>query len=104
MNNKRNLPKSIKKSLTIFGSAFFLILVVFITHQMDISLNNKKINESIIKSFTLSQLVSVAGQPIKWVKTINVSSVNTEKHFLDVPKTASNIKLSILGQSEVNRI
>ena len=55
----------------------------------------------IISSFSVTQLPSVPGQPIHWVKTISISSVNTTGHLLALPKNAQNIKIST---SSINKV
>jgi parallel beta-helix repeat protein/surface protein len=104
MNHRRNNSLLRNKSLTIFSAIFFLFLAVFVTHQFTVFSTTQKFNDSIIKDFTVSQIVSIVGQPIKWVKTVSVSSVNFDEHFLHLPGIASNVKLSILKTDQAKKV
>lgn len=48
----------------------------------------------ISSSFAVTQLPTVPGQPIHWVKTLSVSNVTKAEHLLAIPKGASQIKIS----------
>ena len=94
MDNQKCEKSKTRKLLTIFSSVFFLVIAVFVTHRLDDFSNDQRIKDSIIKNFTISQTVSVVGQPIKWIKKINTSLVNDKQHFLEVPGIANNVKIS----------
>ncbi len=86
MDSKKPLNK-FKKSLAVFGSIVFIVLV-FCT-----VINFSKINLSASKDYSITQLTSIAGEPIKWVKTIHNKDV-----ALKVPIIASNVKVSTSTQ------
>ena len=101
MINQKLEKKKIRKLLTIFSSVFFLMIAVFVTHQLDDVSNDQRVKDSIIKNFTISQTISVVGQPVKWVKKINTSLVNNDQHFLELPGTASNVKVSTSSKNNI---
>jgi len=47
-----------------------------------------------IKDILVSQAPAVVGQPIKWTKTVKISDLNNSQHILQIPKIASNVKIS----------
>ncbi len=93
MNNEN--PKTmLKKSLTVLGLGIFLVLAMWGIFKINEISNLSGVNKSIVKSYSVSQLPAVPGEPIKWIKTLRLTAINDEKHLLEVPGFASDIIIS----------
>ena len=100
--NKRNFLKHynlIKRPLIIIG--FLTISIIGYIYKTDVSLDYSKKGQPIVKNSAVSQLKTVPGKPIKWIKTVKVSEINSTQHFVEIPKNASNIKISISSSSSI---
>ncbi|MGB8815959.1 MAG: FISUMP domain-containing protein, partial [Minisyncoccia bacterium] len=84
-----------KKPLMILGFVVLLTAFIFGVYRLSDFFNLSNLtNKSVIKNFTVRQLPSRPGEPIKWVKTISINQVNSLEHLLAVPSVANNIKIS----------
>jgi len=52
------------------------------------------VTKPVISNTSVTQLPSVPGQSIKWVKSVKLSSITQKGHFLTIPKNSINIKIS----------
>ena len=98
MDNQNHSNKN-RSLLTILGVFVCFVIVVFASFKISNILTNSKIASSVVKGDSLTQLPSIPGESIKWVKTFKVSEVNDKQHLLEIPKVASNIKFSVIEQS-----
>ena len=101
MNHKKTLQNNIKKPLTILIPVLFLIIIIFVIQQLGVVSTGKSFQNYIIKDYTTKQNVSIVGQPIKWIKTINKFSINDTKHYIEISKNSTNLKVSILDSKSV---
>ena len=85
----------LKKTLVVLGVAVVLVALIFAVYKISdfssLSNNSQDNNVALVKGTITSQLPSVPGEPIKWVKTV---SINSNQHLLVIPKVADNVKIS----------
>ena len=48
-------------------------------------------------------MVSAVGEPIRWVKIINASSIDDFKHCLEIPGIANNVTVSVSTQDKIQK-
>ncbi|MFA5934346.1 MAG: LamG-like jellyroll fold domain-containing protein [Candidatus Paceibacterota bacterium] len=84
--NKQNIFKSIKTISPILGS----FIIAFALFYFAPSTGNK----SIVSNFSIKQLPSLGGEPIRWIKTVSVSDINRLQHLVEIPSIANDIKIS----------
>ena len=95
---------NILKKINLKSPTFILsivLLLIFVLSVVFMLPNNSSSTDNIVKNFSLTQLPSTPGQSIKWIKTIKVSEINNNQHLLEIPKVASNVKLST---STINKV
>lgn len=97
MNDINYSKKSIYKSLAIF-SFVFLAISTFTYFSFDNFSYKKRVEECVIENFTLSQMISAAGEPVRWIKVIDRSFVRDINHCLELPSNASDIKISVVSK------
>ena len=94
LKDKRNFLKNSRVIIEL--SLSVLVIIVFISFSfIPKTVFNKQ--QAIIKKVDTVQLPFTPGQPIRWIKTIQVSSLKNGEHFLELPKTAENIKITLLS-------
>ena len=92
--NKEGFQKIIKKPLQILGFIVAIFIVIFGVYKISGFQQKTTITNQIVKSFSLSQLPAVPGQPIKWIKKVAVNQINNDTHFVEIPGIAKKVRVS----------
>ncbi len=101
---KDSLLKIIKKSGTILGFFIAIFLVVFGVYKISGLQNNSQVTSSIVKGFSITQIPSAPGQPIKWIKKIAVNQINKDSHLVEIPKVATKVTVSTSTLKNISKI
>lgn len=99
---KQSLSSNKKIYFIFFGIVLFFVTIFCVNKTVSYFNSDNFSNKSVISESTTTQLRAIAGYPVRWVKSVALSSINDSANLFVIPKVATVLKISTNENTNIN--